>query len=305
VTAMNRLLRKLVIADGDASDDDSASTFLQGMSKDSIREYLYSKTDEEILEAAKGNSLAEMWPTVFADGHVIAKHGMQAFVRGDYPNKKPMVIGNSKEEMKFFMQFDRSMDWETPQYQLLGEYSGYYWKESVDSVADFVVSHDDAPPVYVYRYDWGAPNADGHSVFGEELGIRIGAMHAMAPQLFLGLAKTGEKMMRKEIYTEENEPGRELLVKTLMGYVANFSASHNPNSGSESGLPQWNTWDENRETLVVDASETELQVRMERIETTGASWLADMKQKLDPEVYSTVSELAPNYALSEPLKEGN
>jgi para-nitrobenzyl esterase len=303
IEAMNRLIRKLLVADGDSDDDESASQALQGMSMASIREYLYGKTDEEILEAAKGNSLAEMWPTVFADGHVLVKHGMQAFVRGDYPNKKPILMGNSKEEMKFFMQWDRSMDWETPQYQLLGEYSGYHWKETVDSVADFVVSHEDAPPVYVYRYDWGAPNADGHSVFGEELGIRIGAMHAMAPQLFLGLAKTGEKMMRKELYTEENEPGREQLVKTLMGYIENFSASHNPNTGNASGLPQWKPWDANRETLVVDASETELQVRMERIETTGDSWLADMKQKLDPEVFSTVSELAPNYAFAEPLKE--
>jgi len=302
VEAMNRLLRKLLMADGDAEDDDAAGEALQGMSTAAIREYLYSKTDEEILEAAKGNSLADLWPTVFADGHVLAKHGMQAFVIGDYPNKKPMIVGNSKEEMKFFMQFDRSMDWETPQYQLLGEYSGYHWKETVDSVADFVVSHENAPPVYVYRYDWGAPNADGHSVFGEEFGIRIGAMHAMAPQLFLGLAKTGEKMMRKPLYTEGNEPGREQLVSTLMGYVANFAESHNPNTGSNSGLPQWQSWDENRETLIVDASETELQVRMKRIETTGDSWLADMKEKLDPEVFSTVSELAPNYALSEPLK---
>jgi hypothetical protein len=66
-------------------------------------------------------------------------------------------------------------------------------------------------------------------------------------------------------------------------------------------LPQWDTWDKNRETLVVDASETELQVRMERIDTTGDSWLADMQQKLEPDVYSVISELAPNYRLAEPL----
>lgn len=302
VAAMTRLLKKLLIADGRAKNDDAANEVLQGMSSATVRGYLYGKTDEEILEAAKGKSLAEMWPTVFADGHVLAKHGMQAFVVGDYPGKKPMIMGNSKEEMKFFMQFDRSMDWETPQYQLLGEYSGYHWKETVDAVADFVVSHEDAPPVFVYRYDWGAPGVDGHSVFGEELGIRIGAMHAMAPQLFLGLAKTGEKMMRKAIYTEENEPGRELLVNALMGYVANFADSHDPNIGSKSGLPVWQAWNEDRETLIVDASETELRVRMERIETTGDSWLADMEQELDPAVFSTVSELAGNYALTEPLK---
>jgi para-nitrobenzyl esterase len=301
VAAMNRLLRNLLVTDGKAENDDKAGKVLQAMSPASIREYLYGKTDEEILEAAKAKSFTDMWPTVFADGHVLPKHGMRAFVAGDYPNKRPMIIGSSKEEMKFFMQFDKSMDWETPQYQLLGEYSGYHWKEAVDAVAEFVVSHEDAPPVYVYRYDWGAPRADGHSVLGEELGIRIGAMHAMAPQLFLGLAKTGEKMMRRSIYTEENEPGRELLVAALMGYISNFAVSHDPNIGSNSGLPQWDTWDKNRETLVVDASETELQVRMERIDTTGDSWLADMQQKLEPDVYSVISELAPNYRLAEPL----
>lgn len=100
----------------------------------------------------------------------------------------------------------------------------------------------------------------------------------------------------------KNEPGRELLITTLMGYVANYASSHDPNIGNVTGLPHWRAWDRNRETLIFDASETQLQVRMERVETTGDSWLSDMKQQLDPEVFATVSELAPNYAVAEPLR---
>ena len=286
VSAVNNLLAFL------AEEDDKPSPTETQWSDGEIRDYLTRQSGEDILEGLFDSMAGmTMWPTVYNDGHVIPQQGMQAFVDGSYPTKVPQIIGNSKEEFKFFLMFT-ARDMEDELYQSVGHYSGMKWKAATDALATAMSRHPDQPPIFVYRYDWGAPSSSGESVLGEEMGHKLGAAHGMSQFFFLGADMISSGMFALEVETDENRAGRRELMELLGDYTHSFIRTSNPNDpiATRPNWPQWMAQEEPNQTLILDAGLSELKVHAEVLDYFSTNWEEIMRSELEPEKAQQVSD---------------
>jgi para-nitrobenzyl esterase len=102
----NALLNTLLIADGKATDNDTAKAYIETQSKAQIAEYLRSKDASVILTtlltklAPKGMGISGPMP----DGAVLPLDPIAAIEAGNY-RKVPMLVTNTGEEGKLFAPF--------------------------------------------------------------------------------------------------------------------------------------------------------------------------------------------------------
>jgi para-nitrobenzyl esterase len=179
------------------------------------------------------------WPTIIADGRVLPADGFAGFARGDWANKVPLIIGSNKEELKLFLSFVSGLDWRSPAYSQAGRYGSLAWKAAgVDEVADAIAGSPEAPPVYVYRFDWGAPDTMGRSPMPGDFGARLGAFHSLEVSFFLGTESCLGPLYTGSLFTTANRPGREGLSGGIMAYLASFARTGDPNALVK-GLPAW------------------------------------------------------------------
>lgn len=177
------------VADGDALTDRILTELAPGsMTAKEARAYLYGKSAKEIMGAlTPGTTGMTGVPAIFPDGFVIPKVGFQVFETGEYANKVPIIFGNNKEELKLFLSFSRDLSWKSDLYQAVAKYGSQRWKaDAVDSIARAMSLHLDQPPVYAYRFDWGAPNENGDSPLPGNWGARLGSFHSLEIPFFLG-----------------------------------------------------------------------------------------------------------------------
>jgi para-nitrobenzyl esterase len=101
----NSLLEQLLIADGRATDKDSAKAFIQTQTKEQIAEYLRSKDAKVILTVLHTKlppAMAGSGP--IPDGTVLPLDPVAAIAAGNY-HKIPIVASNTSEEGKLFAPF--------------------------------------------------------------------------------------------------------------------------------------------------------------------------------------------------------
>jgi para-nitrobenzyl esterase len=187
----------------------------------------------------------------------------------------PIIIGTNREETKLFLQLAISP--RDSHYQRLVELSSLLWKaEGADNVADAYGRYPaagDGPPagkVYLYRFDWGAPDEEEENVMGGIPSRRLGASHAMEIPFFLqtdGLFGSGFPL---RIYTKANKNGRQALQSAIGEYLAAFARAGDPNHGINSKpgdrifWEPWNPVSEKPNFLVLDAGLKQLSLRLEQ-----------------------------------------
>lgn len=102
----NKLLYSLLIADGKATDDVTATAYAASQTKQQIADYLRSKSPSKIFKqlltrlAAAGLSSTSHIP----DGTVVASSAIAAINAGNYL-KVPILASNTRDETKLFASF--------------------------------------------------------------------------------------------------------------------------------------------------------------------------------------------------------
>ncbi len=249
------ILTALVVADGKAKNEKEALNLVSRWNGEQTRDYLRSKSSREILRAYS-ETVAGMIdnPAIFRDGYVLPREGYDTFDSGTYPNKVPLVIGSNKEEVKLFLLLS-SMKWRSELYAAAARYGSMRWRaRGVDEIAVKLAALPDQPPVYAYRFDWGAPDTDGLSVLPGNWGMRLGAFHSLEVPFFLG-TDTVNGALNLLLYTSSNKPGRLALSADIMEYLSSFARTGDPNRLA-TDLPTWEPWTNQAggpKTFVLDA----------------------------------------------------
>lgn len=266
-------IEKLLINDGIAEDRESAKMKLESMPEAEIEAYLRSKTASEILacyEPTIGGMLGESFISLFKDGAVIHEDGFETLSKGTHPNKVPLILGSTKEEMKLFLCLDPYFKDKDELYQAVTSYQSDLWKvDAVDDVARKLSSHADQPDVYTYQFLWGAGGDIGKSMIPGPWGLKIGACHALdIPFIFDNDIFYG--MLGKMIFTEKNRPGRKALTDSIIACLAQFVRTGNPNRPG-SDLPEWKPWSNDSggpKCILFDADYEKANIRMSSMELT-------------------------------------
>lgn len=254
----NSILSNLLVTDKTVPNLDETKAHILQMTDPEIADYLRSKSYQEITAAKERSS----YKFNIRDGIVIHKDGAQAFENGTYPNKVPTIIGTCSEEPKvggFLMpQFQGKDEF----YQSAMLFIGDTWKAyGCDSVARNLSKFQDN--VWAYHFRWGALDEKGESAIGTDMGLKIGACHAMDIAFFFNLDDFVIKFLTAQVFTKENEKGRKALSHAMMTYMKNFSHNNDPNGDSE--IPEWYQWsnEENApKSLVLDADADTLKISM-------------------------------------------
>ncbi len=239
------IARKLAISQGKAATEKEANEFMASLGREGTAEWLKTARPGELLRFSKSDSGSILsLPSPIFDGKVLPSRGFAAFADPAWCADVPLIIGTNKEETKLFLLYK----WQTkrgPDYRELVEKTTAVWKaEGADSIADAVDSKNVGRKVYLYRFDWGAPDKDGNSVMGRYAGVRLGAGHAVEISFFLQTDSQYGNVLPLPIPPRANGKGRLDLQTKIGSYLANFVRTGNPNGlGATEGLPLWEAWD--------------------------------------------------------------
>lgn len=242
------LLEALVVADG-LTDAAGAPSFVDSMTLEEARSYLYSKTAAELLITADAAGL--MNETTFhsiEDGIFQRPDAFGRLERGDY-SSVPMIIGANRDEMKIFYlslynmkraSFESEMNTyygdmtSTVEAQYpMADYSGYrryfnrftdiqdWWLQELCGVhtATLAAQHQNVW-LYEFRYD------DLENPYDELLG----ACHAAElPFIF--------QQYQDVFYPTDTLANRDAVSQTMIGLWSCMGSTGNPTSCT--GLPGW------------------------------------------------------------------
>ncbi|MDH7483928.1 MAG: carboxylesterase family protein [Spirochaetales bacterium] len=278
------LFVQLLVKTRRAKTVEEAARLLDTEDPTALRRWLRSLPARTIMASFKaGPSGMINFPYPIFDGHILPAAGFEAFNDPSFALTTPLIIGTNKEETKIF-QFLGGGNIRDPYYQAFAELSSARWKaEGADSFADAIAGKDGRPPVYLYRFDWGALHPDGTSVLPPTVARRLGAFHSLEIPFFLGTGKIhGDIPLINEIFTEDNRGGRLALQHQMVSHVRNFAWTGDPNippswateQSQSNGLlavgdwPFWPAWNPKAEPepsfMVFDATHEALASRVEQ-----------------------------------------
>ncbi len=297
----NEVLLKLLVNDGTAVDMAAAEIYRHGMSDAEIEAYLRSKSAEELLARYEQMGFGMiLFPHIFRDGTVIAADGFDTFQTGDYPNKVPIILGSTREELKLFLFMDPSFAGKDELYQIVASYGSDFWKASgVDDVARELTSHEDQPGVYVYQFLWGAGGDVGESPIPDPWGFKLGACHSLDVPFVLG-NDTFNGPMTDWVFTDENRPGREALSDTMMAYVARFARTGDPDK-PRADLPEWKPWTnvaDEPKCILFDIAGDVADIAMSTMELTISGVMETMQSEVPEPLYSEALEYLSSFILA-------
>ncbi|HUX20170.1 MAG TPA: carboxylesterase family protein [Spirochaetia bacterium] len=289
-----KVIERLLIEDGKAPNEAAASKLIAEMNASDLRTFLRSQSAAKILRTYGGRTAGMIDnPAIFSDGFVLPRNGYETFADGTYSNKVPLIIGSNKEEVKLFLLL-AGLPWRGPVYAAVAKYGSERWKATgVDQIARELTRAPGQPPIYSYRFDWGAPDAEGKSVLPGNWGIRLGAFHSLEVPFFLG-TDTVDGVFNLVLYDHANKPGRTALSAAIMKYVASFARTGNPNAAA-SHLPTWNSWSDTSggpKFLLLNADDSEPEIHMSAEELSVHDVMQAMNRQLaEPTLSETRSYL--------------
>ncbi|WP_150301275.1 carboxylesterase/lipase family protein [Pseudomonas profundi] len=269
-----------------------------------LGDYVRAAEGRDLYQAVVNYSSLSAYGAI-EDGTVIPAGGwIPRFTSGDF-NNVPLILGANEYEQKSFMPLygaavksalpdvpsppdktwldlldvafegTQTLDEVLPTqkdkdtYEITGYHGGRAWRAKyVDELARLISQHQ--PATYAYDFRWGTQSGP------EPFNFIYGAGHAADISFFFG---TGEGLFELP-FTEQNEPGRVALQKTMMNYLADFARNGDPNGSQSEAQPEWNRWTPAAENkiIVFDATNTEADVSMSTEELTlagvNAAWNA-------------------------------
>lgn len=263
------IARKLAISQGKAATEKEANEFMASMGKERTAEWLRAAKPGELIQFSKSSTGSILSiPSPIFDGTILPSLGFAALADPSLRADVPLIIGTNKEETKFFFlnQWNKRR---SPYYRELVEVTTAMWKaEGADSIADAFDSGSGDRKVYLYRFDWGAPDRNGDSVIGKAAGDRLGACHAIEISFFLQTDSIYGNILPLPVSSKANRKGRSDLEAKIGAYLASFVRTGNPNAaGSADGLPFWEAWDSSQDQpsfIVLDADLHEARIGTEQ-----------------------------------------
>ena len=257
-----RLLQALLLAEGRASDPEAAAALVVSWKEDQIGAYLRARTPEAILEAC----LTQLgWPAqdVFSpipDGIVVAGTPLGAIRAGNYL-KVPILLGNTGEEGKLLQRLNVD---KASLFRMLAAFDSdappaLKAEDLIDPShlpADAITKRlflanrqvllealgPEQTDIWVCRFAWNQEPAPWNLVYG--------AAHFFDMPFYFG--NWGPSVFSRAIASKANEAGRMALSDAMMGALAAFARTGNPNHPGL-GLT-WPTWPKE---LVFDATPEE------------------------------------------------
>lgn len=305
------LALKLAIRQGKAKNEEQARAFLASMDKASTVAWLKAASAGDLLAVAKPETKAILaLPYPVFDGHVLPAEGFAALAKPELRADVPLIIGTNKEETKFFLAFwgENSRD---PLYQELAETTSALWKaEGADAVADAFDKGAALRKVYLYRFDWGAPDERGKSVQGGRTGAILGASHAMEMPFFLQTDTIFGNYLPLRIFTGANKKGRLDLQSKIGDYLSAFVRTGDPNgfgatqaaaapgvaAGAKPPLLYWKPWSADEPEpffIVFDADFNQAKLRLERGRIIKKDWYRLIETEASPKLKAKLEQLRP------------
>jgi para-nitrobenzyl esterase len=248
---------------------------------------LKDPTQQELAQFMRDRSAAELIESSvtigrflpFTDGRVIPREGMALLAAGEHFNKVPIIVGTNRDEYKFYTSPLARNEYPAVTAEVrdgIGRYVSDIWRVlSADRFATEITSAPDQPDVYVYRFNWGAPDGEGNSPL-PPIGQSLGAHHASEIPFVLGNWEEWiDPPYTSFFFTEDNAVGRQNLSEAIMQYFADFAYSGNPNG---SNLPTW-------EPFTVSGDFKAIEFDVDLVDSSA-------KLTVDTEVYTIESVLA-------------
>lgn len=223
------IFSELIMAEGAAA-----------MSSAEQADYLRSRSAEDLLDCyeAVPRGLAE-FPFNFTDGEVLPNEGFETFSTGTYPNKVPLMIGSNRDEFSLFYLPASPAESRSARYRAAVSFGSLLWKaDGVDGIARTLA---ETTEVYAYYFQWGSSHRGSDSVMPGSWSTLIGASHSMEIPFFFGSQKQGGGSLARPLFTRANRKGRNELSDRMMGYLANFIYTGNPNTPDFPRVP-WRPW---------------------------------------------------------------
>jgi len=278
------IISRLLVQDGYAKNMFVAGKVIQEKGYEWIREYLRSKTVEELLPAYMAGPTAmsldgglAMLSSMgaYEDGVVVPENVVQCFQSGDY-NQVPILLGNTTDELKLFLPlfmadphnlWDMIQDVDPNDVEFnvaelffpilmpllpLFEPSNYLGKMlfqgfCVDTIARALAKHQD--DIYTYKFAWDEEP--------EPLNILFGAEHAIDLHFLFGNFISEQGCASRFAWSDANKDGREALSHIMMTYYSQFAKTGDPNSGNND-LLDWTPWNSEKgadKRIVLDTGE--------------------------------------------------
>lgn len=240
------LVNSLLVNQGKARTPSEAKALASSMSKEELASLLRKASPGQLLSLMKKapSGLTKLAYPIL-DGTVFPTDGFAALKDPARCADVPLMVGTNAEESKLF-QWSLGMNFREPFYQPLARLASSVWKaQGADSIADSLAAGEGRQPVYLYRFDWGAPDAQGKSVLPGRNGERLGAAHTLDISFFLGSQSILNKYFPL-LFTKANEKGRKALRDDILVYLSSFMRCGNPNSPVQPyrslPLPYWEPW---------------------------------------------------------------
>ena len=232
---------------GRAKDSKAARAAQMLMSDEETRDFMYSRSPQEILEGVSGGAGMYSAPQSFRDGTVLPQDTLYTvFSDPSRYNSVPLITGTNRDEAKLFLAQDpefvelrfgflpRVKDLQA--YNELSAYLTDSWKAmAVDGIADIIAANS-SEPVFAYRWDWDEGGKNWLIDYSELLGAAHGLEVAYIFGGFDGaIGAPG-------LYTDNNIAGRDLLGQQMRSYWSEFASTGAPGNGRSGVLPQWRPW---------------------------------------------------------------
>ncbi len=277
-----------------------AALVLAAMTDDDVKNYLRAKPVEDIF-AAYPRVLGGMMalPTLFADGEVIHEEGVQSFVSGNYPNKVPVILASTADEVRGFasQEFLGS-----PLLPHIARYGSQLWTAvNIEDLARQMTVHSDQPDVFVYLFNWGAYSEDGTSQIEAPMDQYVGAGHGLdIPFVLAKEDPTYFGSVKEQIFTQGNKEGRDALTAVMSAYAASFAKAGNPNN-AVLDLPLWTVWSPvngDDKFIFFDSQGGQAVAEMRNTELTRDGILQEMDMLLDTETYDAVIDAMLDFSMT-------
>lgn len=279
----NGLLVKLLMADGKATDATTAAAYIATQSNAQIADYLRAKSGGTILTTLLLNGLTGSGP--IPDGVVVPTDPIAAMAAGRY-NKVPVLAGNTADEGKLFAPFLTLLGGkpghkigDAERFGLMANFNpdaptaltaadivdasylpvttlatgfndktallgSVFTSPSRDNVLNTLATQQ-AGSVWHYQFNWAQEPAPWNDVYG--------AAHAFDLPFLFG--NFGPSVFSNAVNSSANKTGRLALSTAMMGSLASFARTGNPNSAALGTT--WQPWPKK---LVFDASLTQTRI---------------------------------------------
>ena len=282
------LLEAFVIADGKATDSATAQAWLATQTHAQVASWLRGLPADQLVAVMLANPQLGNARAAIEDGTVLPVNSRAAVAAGDF-NQVPMLVGNTKDEGTLFANlfglyngtgvagfkpndYDRfglqfNFDPDAPAslteadlinaaYLPVTAPGGWnamtavatngIFLNGLDAQLDSVAAAEPTKTWY-YRFDWNEEPVPFNTVYGATHGMDVPFMfHNFGTNVF------------SFAFSSANAPGREALSDAMIGSLAAFARTGDPN---HAGLGV--TWPNWPDRIVFDASPTQAQITVE------------------------------------------